>query len=96
MAFQDLCNTADAAAFQNMSYVAAWMVGQDIVSDPKASTERKDWASKVMREALMITPRQLAFQMLRNDVVAVAGVNSTDQQMITACLERLDDLVAIG
>lgn len=99
--FQDLYNTADTPAFQHMSYVAAWVVGQDILGLPLGAPpggttqERQDWAGKVMREELKITPRQLAFQMLRNDIVA-AGVNSTDQQMVTACLERLDNLVAAG
>lgn len=102
MAYQDLYNTADAEAFQHMSYVAAWTVAQDIagrpIGDPTGgtTTERKDWAAKVMREALNISPRQLAFQMMRNPEVRAAGVGATDQQMDTACLEVLDDLVSIG
>lgn len=96
MAYADLWNLADNDGFQHMSYVAAWVVGQDIIGDPNASSERKDWAAKVMRESLNITPRRLAFQMLRNQAVAQAGVGSTDQQMRKACLEVLDDLVAIG
>lgn len=102
MAYQDLYNTADAEAFQHMSYVAAWTVAQDIagrpIGDPLGgtTTERKDWAAKVMREALNISPRQLAFQMMRNPAVRAAGVGATDQQMDTACLEVLDDLVSIG
>ena len=90
-----------------MSYVAAWTVAQDIagrpIGDPPGGTtterkdsERKDWAAKVMREALNISPRQLAFQMMRNPAVRAAGVGATDQQMDTACLEVLDDLVSIG
>lgn len=96
MAYADIFNTAEAENFQKMAFVATWMVAQDIISDSNASMERKDWAYKVMAERLNISARQLAFQMLRNPAVMAAGVNSTDQQMLIAYLERLNDLVLIG
>lgn len=98
MAYADTYNTASAENFQHAAYVAAWMIAQDIISTPIQNTTpaRKDWATKVMQERTNITPRQLAFQMLRNAAVLAAGVGASDQQMLTACLERLDDLVAIG
>lgn len=104
MAYADLWNLAatEDGNFQHMSYVAAWIVAQDIAGRPigagpnETTGERKDWAAKVMRESLNITARQLAFQMLRNPTVRAAGVAATDDEMRMACLEVLDDLVTIG
>jgi hypothetical protein len=98
MAYQDDYNTANSAAFQSMSYVASWVIAQDIAGTPIENTTqaRKDWAQKVMTERTNITPRQLAFQMMRNAAVKAAGVASTDEQMQQACLGVLDDLVRIG
>ena len=97
MAYADTYNTAnDAAIFQPRCYVAMWLVAQDIIGDAQASQERKDWAYAVMAERVQITPRQLALQVLRSGPVAAALNNATDQQILTAVLERLNDLVQIG
>lgn len=97
MAYADIYNTAnDAIVFQPRCYVACWLVAQDIISDVNAPPARKDWAAKVMSEKLNITSRQLALQILRNDVVETQLNNATDQQILTATLERLNDLVSIG
>lgn len=96
MAYVDDYNTAEAENFQKAAYVAVWMIAQDIISDAGATAARKDWAQKVMSDRLNITRRQLSFQLMRNAAVKAAGVGATDQQYLTAALERLDDLVRIG
>ena len=96
MAFADIHNLAINAGFQGQCYVAAWMVANDILADSNAAPARKDWARRAIADKLSITPKQLAFQVLRNAVVQTAGVNSTDAQFTTAVQAQIATLVAIG
>lgn len=74
MAYADIYTAAvDAAVFQPRCLVAMWKAAQDIMAeDPQTADHQRrvSWATSVMRDAVAITPKQLAMQVLGNATIA--------------------------
>lgn len=99
IAYADIYNAAnDEINFQPRCYVACWVVATDLKGNPneREGSLRKVWAAKVIEDRLNITPKLLAFQLMRHPDVLANLNNSTDDQLRIAVLSFLDDLVAIG
>lgn len=81
MAYADIYNAANDALFQGRCQVAMWKAAQDIMAETTNApehTQRADWANRVLQDKAVITPRQLAMQVLRNGTIAASPGASTD------------------
>ena len=94
--YADIYNAAIDSNYQGRCYVAAWLVAWDILGDSNAPQERKEWAGEVVQRRMAVTPEQLVMALMRNATVQAQVGAATDEQLLTAVLTGLDELVAAG
>lgn len=82
-------------AFQSRCRVATWRAAQNIASeDPTLEDHatRMEWASRVLTDNTKITDKQLAMQVLRNEVIAedpAAAPDSDIQYQVDLALSSI-------
>jgi cytochrome c5 len=99
MAYADIFNAANDPLFQGRCLVAMWRAAQDIAAEaPEAPShqQRADWATRVLQDKAIITPRQLAMQVLRNMTIAANPGGSSDDDIQFQVNSILLPLIAIG
>ena len=99
MAYTDIYTAASDETFQGRCLVAAWVAAQAIIAeDPQTQDHqrRKAWAVNVLRDQVVITPKQLAMQVLRNTTIAANPGAATDADIQFQVNSVLADLLTIG
>lgn len=100
MAYADIYNAAtDTAIFQPRCMVAMWKAAQDIMAEDPQTAEhsrRVSWATNVLRDAVSITPKQLAMQVLRNATIAGNPGAASDADIQFQVNSVIGDLLNIG
>ena len=100
MAYADIYNAAvDTAIFQPRCMVAVWKAAHDILAEDPGTQDhqrRKAWAVNVLRDQVVITPKQLAMQVLRNATIAENPGAATDADIQFQVNSILADLLTIG
>ena len=99
MAYTDIYTAASDETFQGRCLVAAWVAAQSIIAeDPQTQDHqrRKAWAVNVLRDQVVITPKQLAMQVLRNTTIAANPGAATDADIQFQVNSVLADLLTIG
>jgi hypothetical protein len=99
MAYLDIFNAANDAAFQGRCLVAMWKSAQDIANEADTTPNhqaRKDWSVRVLQDRANITPRQVAMQVLTNAVIASAPDTASDSDIQYQVNASLNAIIAIG
>ena len=99
MAYADIYNAAIDSSWQGRCQVAMWKAAHDILAeDPQTQDHqrRKAWAVNVLRDQVVITPKQLAMQVLRNTTIAANPGAATDADIQFQVNSILADLLTIG
>lgn len=100
MAYADIYNAAvDTAIFQPRCMVAVWKAAHDILAEDPGTPDhqrRKAWAVNVLRDQVVITPKQLAMQVLRNTTIAENPGAAPDADIQFQVNSILADLLTIG
>jgi hypothetical protein len=97
--YLQIYQAADNTDFQARCRVATWMAAQDIASEAEDTPNhamRADWAKRVLQETIGICDRQLAVQVLRNQVIATDPANAADSDIQFQVNSVLDAIMAIG
>lgn len=98
MSYADIYNAATDVLFQGRCQVAMWKAAHDIMAeDPQTQDHerRVSWAWYVLRDRAIISPKQLAMQVLRNATIAANPGASSDgdiQFQINSVLNALMDI----
>ncbi len=99
MAYADIYIAATNAIWQGRCQVAMWKAAHDILAEDPGTPDhqrRKAWAVNVLRDQVVITPKQLAMQVLRNTTIAENPGAATDADIQFQVNSILADLLTIG
>lgn len=99
MAYADIYNAANDQMFQGRCLVAMWRAAQDIAAESPSTQnhqQRLDWATRALQDHAIITPRQLAMQVLRNGTIAANPGASSDDDIQFQVNSILPSLISIG
>lgn len=99
MTYAAIYAAATDPAFQGRCQVAMWNAAQDIAAEApetEGHRQRADWATRTLQDKAIITPRQLAMQVLRNPSIAANPEVSSDGDIQYQVNSILPALIAIG
>lgn len=99
MTYLTIFNAANATDFQGRCQVAVWIAARDIraeAPDAPDHLSRMDFARRVLRDAVTVTPRQLAMLALADPIVAAAPDAATDEQIQAQINKALPAIIAMG
>jgi hypothetical protein len=97
--YADIFNAANDPLFQGRCLVAMWRAAQDVAAespDTQGHQQRADWATRALQDKAIITPRQLAMQVLRNATIAANPGAASDGDIQFQVNSILPSLIAIG